>query len=115
MDHNQPQMIVARNEHTDKQGKLQEFVKVTLLIFGHLWNVVFEDVQRRKLAQGRIGQNHCKLMSQLRRNRSDPRVGKKCQKTWVRGILGSASLIHGQEISSVPSGIHLVYTTRIYL
>ena len=53
--------------------------------FWHLWYVVFEDVQRSKLAQGGIGQHHYRLVSQLRRKRINPRVGKRLSKNLCEG------------------------------
>ena len=83
--------------------------------FWHLWYVVFEDLQRSKLAQRGIGQHHSKLIGPLRRKRINLRAGKRCLKTSVSCKSGSASLIHDQVTSSSPSsgGIHLAHTTRI--
>ena len=83
----------------------------------HLWYVVFKDGQRSQVAPRRSCQGHHKLIDELHTGEKDAKRNKAlCGKngeyatTLVSSILGSAVLIHAQEMSliSPPSFLQLL-------
>ena len=65
-----------------KYRQRRQILELTFIYFEfwHLWYVVFESLQRSKLAQGGIGQHHYRLVSQLRRKKDQSEGGQKVSK-----------------------------------
>ena len=75
----------------------------------HLWYVVFKDGQRSQVAPRGSCQSHHKLIDELHTGERHARwIKTLCGKngehatTLVSSILGSAVLIHAQEMSLIP-------------